>query len=53
MTMWYSHAAPDGVSGPANAYQRSYVQIDLKSLFATPQPSSHVTAASHVIHLRP
>ncbi len=46
MKSWVAHAAADGVSGPPNAFARSYIEIDLTSLFATPPPSPH----RHVTH---
>jgi hypothetical protein len=38
MQMWFANAARDGVSGPASAYDRSYIKLDLKQLFAV-QPN--------------
>lgn len=39
MQMFVAHAAKDGAQGPVNAYQRSFIQIDLKALFATAPPA--------------
>jgi hypothetical protein len=34
MTIWFANAAKDGAAGPASAYDRSYIRMDLKTLFA-------------------
>lgn len=41
MQMWVANAAPDGVSGPAMAYERPYLHVDLNALFAV-TPTSHL-----------
>jgi len=35
MTLYTAHARVDGAAGPVNAYDRSFIQIDLNALFAT------------------
>jgi hypothetical protein len=38
MNFWFANAARDGAAGPKNAYDRSYVYLDLKALFAVTAP---------------
>eukprot|EP00658_Telonema_sp_P-2_P032909 TRINITY_DN24262_c0_g1_i1.p1 TRINITY_DN24262_c0_g1~~TRINITY_DN24262_c0_g1_i1.p1 ORF type:complete len:489 (+),score=146.71 TRINITY_DN24262_c0_g1_i1:90-1469(+) len=39
MTMYVATAAGDGESGPANAYQRQFIKLDLAAAFSEPAPA--------------
>jgi len=40
MQLYTAHAAQDGASGPKYAYDRSFIQLDLNSIFAVEQNST-------------
>jgi len=37
---YFSYAAPKGVSGPKNAYERAFTKLDLKALWAVKAPTA-------------
>ncbi|NUN97704.1 MAG: hypothetical protein HUU16_16190, partial [Candidatus Omnitrophica bacterium] len=39
MVVWTANAGADGEAGPLNAYERSFVKLDMKRLFSQERPT--------------